>query len=109
MSSGLVPSITYKRAEPGKPCVHPVSTKADCKKAEAFFWDAVYEPHRQGGWGLPYGCISDKVTPGTHSLYWNPLGVTKSLDPNLQQICRSLVEAELINIPGNCPKQRLSD
>ena len=87
--SGLGP---YTRAEPGKPCVHPVSTKADCKKVEAFFSDAVYVFLRQGGRDLPYGCISDKVTPGTHYLYWNPLGVIKSVDPNLQQVCKTRYE-----------------
>ena len=36
---------------------------------------------------LPYGCISDKVTPGFHYMYWNPNGVAKSADPNIRQIC----------------------
>ena len=50
--------------------------------------DAVYIIPRQAEHGLPYGCISDKVTTGRHYLYWNPIGVTKSYDPNLQQVCK---------------------
>jgi hypothetical protein len=86
LTSGVSP---FTRAEPGKPCVHPVNSTQDCKKAEAFFSDAAYVMLRDEGHGLPYGCISDKVTKGKHYLYWNSLGVTKSEDPNLQQICRT--------------------
>ena len=85
-ASGVSP---FTRAKPGKPCIHPVSSKEDCQKAEEFFPDAVYAISQQAGHGLPYGCISDKVTSGKHYLYWNPLGVTKSYDPNLQQICKT--------------------
>jgi hypothetical protein len=76
----------------------------------AFFSDAVYViPFSKRGYSwtvVPYGCISDMVTPGTHYLYWNPFGVAKSLDPRLQPVCKSPTS---INIPGNCPsKLRIS-
>ena len=36
---------------------------------------------------LPYGCISDKVSSGSHYMYWNPKGRAISADPNIRQIC----------------------
>ena len=39
------------------------------------------------GADLPYGCISDKVSSGSHYMYWNPKGRAISADPNIRQIC----------------------
>ena len=47
-------------------------------EARKAFPDAVYALSDDDGYGLPYGCISDKVLPGRHYIYWNPSGEIKS-------------------------------
>ena len=81
-------NMTFEIAEPDKPCVRSIDNREDCMEAGATFPDAVYVDAGKDGRGLPYGCISDKVLPGRHYIYWNPSGEVKSDKPNIQPICK---------------------
>ena len=72
----------------GKECVNAVNTSNDCQAAANFFPQAAYTIVQGGGNNdLPYGCISDQVTSGSHLIYWYPSGLAVSKDPNVRQVC----------------------
>ena len=71
-------------------CQNPVNETKVCQEAASLAkveFLTAENIHGDGG-DLPYGCISDKVTPGFHYIYWNPNGVAISGDPNIRQICQ---------------------
>ena len=74
----------------GLSCRNPVNETNVCQEAAdlAKIEFLTAEDIEGNGADLPYGCISDKVTPGFHYMYWNPNGVAISADPNIRQICQ---------------------
>ena len=74
----------------GFPCRTPISEKNVCQEAANLAKSVLLTADNITGLGahLPYGCISDKVTPGVHYMYWNSNGVAKSADPNIRQVCQ---------------------
>ena len=81
----------YVLSEVGSKCINPVHNTQDCKHAAAFLPNATFVNESGDGFDLPYGCISDNVTPRKHLIFWNPAGVAVSLDPNVRQVCKESV------------------
>ena len=74
----------------GLSCHNPIRNKKVCQEAAILSKSVLLTEKNITGLagGLPYGCISDKVTPGVHYMYWNSNGVAKSADPNIRQVCQ---------------------
>ena len=70
-------------------CQNPVNETKVCQEAASLAKiQFLTEENIIGdGTDLPYGCISDKVSSGSHYMYWNPKGRAISADPNIRQIC----------------------
>ena len=81
-------------AEVGQLCegdLKPIETEEDCKQAHrTTFYDSKYISMRGSGWDLPPGCVSDRVRPNVHYVYFNPGGKTISADERVRPICRKI-------------------
>ena len=71
-------------------CRNPVNETKKCQEAASLAKiEFLTAENIEGNLAdLPNGCISDKVTPGFHYMYWNPNGSAISGDPNIRQICQ---------------------
>ena len=80
----------FKLSHVGFPCRTPISEMKVCQEAANLAKSVLLTADNITGLGahLPYGCISDKVTPDVHYMYWNSNGSAKSADPNIRQICQ---------------------
>ena len=74
----------------GLSCHNPISEMKICQEAAILSKSLLLTAKNITGLAgdLPYGCISDKVTPGVHYMYWNSNGVAKSADPKIRQVCQ---------------------
>ena len=70
-------------------CKNPVNSEKQCKIASTFFSKAIFVNAMGDGHDLPYGCVWDKMvlSSSVGVIFWNPKGVTMSLDWNIAQVC----------------------
>ena len=85
-------SACFALSNAGESCEIPVSDETLCEKiGNVKGLSFTYVNLTGEGVDLPYGCISDTLPSnppyGTHSLYWNPLGIAVSNDTHIRQIC----------------------